>query len=76
MSAFIAVWEHLPRWKWLARLLRRVPMAVDGAELAYGAWARARPMLKASAPEATRASPGASCRYVPGQKGPPQQGCE
>ena len=72
VSAFIAVWEHLPRWKWLARLLRSVPMAVSGAELAYGAWASARPMLKASAPEAARASPGASCRYVlNGGKGPP-----
>ena len=48
-----------------------VPMAAASAELAYGAWASARPMLKARAPEAARASPGASCRYVPGQKGPP-----
>ena len=75
VSAFIAAWEHLPRWKWLARLLRSVPMAASGAELAYGAWASARPMLKASAPEAARASPGASCRYVPGQKGRPPPAC-
>ena len=76
VRAFIAVWEHLPRWKWLAWLLRSVPMAASGAELAYGAWASARPMLKAGAPEAARASPGASCRFVPGQKGPPSAACK
>lgn len=69
VSAFIAVWEHLPRWRWLARLLRSVPMAASGAELAYGVWAKARPKLQTGTRQAARLSPGASCRYVPGQKG-------
>lgn len=75
IAAFVAAWAHLPRWKYLAMLLQ-LPMATSVAELLYCAWASARPMIKASAPEAARASPGASCRYVPGQKGQAGRGCE
>ena len=64
VAAFVVAWAQLPRWRLLAALLR-LPMAASIAEVAYGAWARARPVLRAHRPETARTSPGASCRIQP-----------
>ena len=70
--AFTHVWATLPYWKHLAWVLQTVPLAMSVAEVAYGVWSGARRHLQPAGSELTvRASPGASCRYVPGQKGPP-----
>jgi predicted DCC family thiol-disulfide oxidoreductase YuxK len=72
ISAFVVVWSRLPYWRWLAGILRTVPAVLSAAELAYGVWADARQHLPRTADSAagtTRAGPGGSCRYVPGQKG-------
>ena len=80
ISGFTYVWAKLPYWKYLAWMLQTVPLATSVAEAAYGVWAGARQHLQAGAsgarsgePLAARASMGASCRYVPGQKGPPPE---
>ena len=43
--AFIALWERLPYWRWLARL-GRLPGMASLMEIAYRAFLRARPALQ------------------------------
>ena len=68
--------HHLTSHPHLAWALQTVPLATAAAEAAYGFWSGARLRLQAgdgvsSAGASARSSPGASCRFVPGQKGPP-----
>ena len=70
MAAFAVVWERLPYWWWLSKLLK-IPMALEVAEAAYAMWAKSRLSLGDKvggrlAPPSAPAGPGASCRYVPG----------
>ena len=44
-AAFVAMWERLPGWRWLARLAR-VPGMLVVLEGAYGGFLRARPYLQ------------------------------
>ena len=74
IAAFAVAWARLPYWHVVARLFQTVPLATSLAEFAYGLWASLRPALRSGGTAAARTSPGASCRYVPGQKGPPP-GC-
>eukprot|EP00966_Prymnesium_polylepis_P195408 4529637-Prymnesium_polylepis.1 len=78
ISGFTYVWAQLPYWKYLALALQTIPLATSAAEVAYGVWSGARLHLQAAGGSASataalfaRSSPGASCRFVPGQKGPP-----
>lgn len=43
--AFIALWERLPYWRWLARL-GRLPGMVSLMEIAYRGFLRVRPVLQ------------------------------
>ena len=69
IPSFVVAWSKLPRWHLLASFFRRVPFAVSVAEVAYGAWARARPLLgkRAGAGAVPPAEAGSSCRYIPGE---------
>lgn len=44
-AAFVAMWERLPGWRWLARLAR-VPGMLVVLEGAYGGFLRVRPYLQ------------------------------
>ncbi len=47
-AAFVAMWERLPGWRWLARAAR-VPGGLAALELAYRGFLRLRPSLQAGA---------------------------
>lgn len=47
-AAFVAMWEHLPGWRWLARMAR-VPGGLALLELAYRGFLHVRPWLQAGA---------------------------
>lgn len=47
-AAFVAMWERLPGWRWLARVAR-LPGAMMAIELAYCGFLRLRPWLQAFA---------------------------
>ena len=44
-QAFLALWEALPGWRWLARA-GRMPGAAGAMEIAYRLFLRVRPMLQ------------------------------
>ena len=44
VDAFIAIWETLPKFRWLARLSRRKPVHVV-LRIGYAVFARVRPYL-------------------------------
>eukprot|EP01052_Picozoa_sp_SAG31_P031094 SAG31_NODE_3261_length_4483_cov_3.272582_5_plen_576_part_00 len=79
ISAFTVVWARLPYWHVMAWLFQTVPLATSIAECAYGLWASLRPALRTNIngveQATTRMRPGASCRYVPGQKEGPPSSC-
>ena len=44
-AAFVAMWEHLPGWRWLARLAK-IPGMITLLEAAYGGFLKPRPTLQ------------------------------
>jgi predicted DCC family thiol-disulfide oxidoreductase YuxK len=57
LAAFVAVWEVLPHYRWLARLAQ-TPGIAQIMRAGYAAFAAVRPLLP------KRANPGASCRVT------------
>ena len=42
VAAFVVIWQELPRWHWLARVVRRIPGLLPVLEWAYRHFARWR----------------------------------
>jgi predicted DCC family thiol-disulfide oxidoreductase YuxK len=44
-AAFVGIWQHLPRWAWLARCFRS-GLALHALDLAYRAFLKVRPLWR------------------------------
>lgn len=54
-AAFVEIWSHLPRWRWLARAARW-PGALPFMELGYRVFLRLRPLWRPTAASAASAT--------------------
>ena len=70
-AAFVCLWQHMPRWRWLGRVAA-LPPVLALLELGYRAFLPLRPVLsrRLGAWLATRATPPGSSRPLPRQSGP------
>lgn len=72
-AAFVAVWDHLPRWRWAARLAR-MPGVLPVLELAYRGFLPIRPILARVVWRVVPSAPKIFHSHSPSGKAPPSSG--